>query len=663
MKPKYLVIAGVVIAAGAVAVFGVTMWRSHKASHQEERNYRKAVSLRDAARYEEALAVIDANAPWRRISREGTGTDAEKWVGLEIEVLTHMRQIPRLLWLYEHFPERFSRYEEASLLAGRALMQMRDGKALTRLRGVWRGQETQKAAWLALDVDRALFEGRRGDALALLQSRAFSGPEDCGRLARLALLQAKDLPKAWAYLQKAFEADPKNPDIRSFRGQILETAGRPREARVEYVAAHLTDPSDPLLRDQLGEFYCRHGNYGLALQTWAGGLAPPSFPFFWVKTWFWSRVASPVAVRWDSVARPEGELRPLLDYLLALPEDRCWDEKSFQGVAGASYLERGRQEVFWLRLLQLLQDGREEKAAELLDLNPFRDRSWHPDIEEALGRVLKYRRSRSFGSSHGSPFVSGPAAEKVRHQFFEELDRLTERRNIETKGGANVSEGLKRLLLSEEAFAAVFLAGGWTEAALRLHRTEVIPPGFPGWVAYGLTQGLRFNRGVPQALAFAQRQPSTPPLDLLKGELWLARGDLAEARRQLGPLERENTDLGYRAAWLLSLANLDRGDGEAARQRVLENPGLAKSVTGQEVLARIALWEGRRGEAEWIYRAIVKVSAEAKAYLARQAFQARNWRDARRFTLELMETFPDNVQVRANLDAISKAEAGQKNGI
>jgi len=663
VKLKYLVIAGVVVVVGAAGVFGVRAWRSHTISHQAERNYQKALRLCDAGRYGEALTVIDANTPWRRLSGEGPKAGAERWVDLEVEALARLRQVPRLLWLYSRFPERFLRSEEASLLAGRALMQMREEERFSRLRGAWQGQETQKAAWLALDADRALSEGRRGDALELLQSRSFSGPEDCGRLARLALLHAKDLPRAWGYLQKAFAADPKNPDVRSFRGQVLEAAGRVEEARVEYVAAHLADPSDPLLRDQLGEFYRRWGNYDLALRTWAGGLTPPSFPFLWVKTWFWNRVASPAAVKWDSTAPPEGELRPLLDYLLALPEGRYWDEGAFEKVAGAGWLGQRRQEVFWLRLLQLLRDGKEEEAIHLLDLNPFHDRSWRPEIEGAIAKVLRYRKTRSFRPFREFPSVSGPIAGRVRHQLFEELDRLTDRRRVGTKGAGGVPEALARLILSEEAFAAVFLAGGWTEAALHLHRAKEIPPEFPAWVAYGLTQGVRFNRGVPQALEFAQRQPSTPPLDLLKGELWLESGDLAEARRQLEPLRRGGSDLGYRAAWLLSLASLGRGEGEAARRYVLENPRLARGVTGQEVLAKVALWEGRQGEAERIYRAIAEDSAEAKAYLARRAFQAQDWREARRLTLELMDTFPANLQVRANLKAIAQAEAKRRGGM
>lgn len=35
MKPKYLAIAGAVVAVGAAAAFGVRMWRSRTASHPE----------------------------------------------------------------------------------------------------------------------------------------------------------------------------------------------------------------------------------------------------------------------------------------------------------------------------------------------------------------------------------------------------------------------------------------------------------------------------------------------------------------------------------------------------------------------------------------------------------------------------------------------------
>src|SRR5207248_2058510 len=140
--------------------------------------------------------------------------------------------------------------------------------------------------WFELDVDALLRRGRRAEAAALLNSQSFSGAADCGRLARLAMLNTPaNLKAAWDYLDRAFALDPHNPEVRLFRGEILDGVGRHDPAKVEYLAALEADPDNPFIRDQLAEFYRRAGSYDLAMITWASGLTNNSATdLIWLKT-------------------------------------------------------------------------------------------------------------------------------------------------------------------------------------------------------------------------------------------------------------------------------------------------------------------------------------------------------------------------------------------
>lgn len=97
-------------------------------------------------------------------------------------------------------------------------------------------------------------------------------------------------------------------------------------ARVEYVAAHLTDTSNPLYRDQLAEFYRRYDRLDLAVQTWGQDLDDRSADFIWLKALFWSKVATPTSLDSATPADLYGALAPLVMYLQDLPQHTFWDE-------------------------------------------------------------------------------------------------------------------------------------------------------------------------------------------------------------------------------------------------------------------------------------------------------------------------------------------------
>jgi hypothetical protein len=212
---------------------------------------------------------------------------------------------------------------------------------------------------------------------------------------------------------------------------------------------------------------------------------------------------------------------------------------------------------------------------------------------------------------------------------------------------------------SKEAFAAVFMAGGWVEAALQLHTLPVLPDNFPGWVAYGLTESLRFNRGNKAALTFAARQKSSPGMDLLTAELLIADGNTAAGLTKLEALASTDSDIGFRAAWLLVLARLDQHNIKGAHDVLAHQPKLQNSLTGKEIDARIALAEGDAEKANRIYVTLGEESTEAMAYLASKAYREKEWKTARKLTEKLIQKLPDRMELRANLKAIAKAEGAK----
>jgi Flp pilus assembly protein TadD len=553
-----------------------------------------------------------------------------------------------LLAIDSRWPESIAANEDASLLVARAQLDSGHDEEAQKLVAKWANRSARPEIWFVLQVDALLARKKRSQAVALLQSRSFSGPADCTRLLRLALLSVDDLPAAWGYLAQAYALDPRNTDVRSFRAQILERIGKRPLARVEYVAAYVAAPTNPMLGDQLAEFYRRGGDYDDALDTWAGESSKPLFDFIWIKAWFWSHVARPT-----KLPAPRGdELGALVKLLGGLPAGGFWNAARFEATASAKGYPGQQQEIFWLGLLEMLRDHDEKGAAEALRLNSPRTQSWQPDLETALRRILSYRTDGVL-NPRNQPILTLSAPADQLHPFFVELDTLA---HAEREGQLTMPPEMERLLHGDAAFAAAMLATGWSEAALNLWAPTGNCHGWPDYFAYGYTQALRVNRGIEPALAFAQKQAGTPALNLLIGELQLAEGKTGEGRQTLLALATLDSDVGYRAAWLLGVAALAQGQPQEAARLVNAQSRLLASVTGRELLARVALAEGRVAEAEKDYAELAPESAEAKVYLARQAFSHRDWSEARRYTNELLALFPDELELRANLDAIDRAE-------
>ena len=174
---------------------GLLAWRDHVVKAQEARSYKTAEELIAQGRSVDALAVISQQAPTIKSKREETFA---KWSALEIAALSQMGHLPRILALYDRAPQHFQNQELATLQVARAIWHAGDFEAFDKLRAEWKGRESAAANWFELEVDALLLRGENETAITLLDSRTFPGAADCGRLARLASINAPaDSKAAW----------------------------------------------------------------------------------------------------------------------------------------------------------------------------------------------------------------------------------------------------------------------------------------------------------------------------------------------------------------------------------------------------------------------------------------------------------------------------------
>lgn len=650
MKRVWIFLIVGLLVAGGGGFLGLRAWRRHVVTRQDNLAYQAAVNALNSRRYTDAYAIQSGRIP---------NPSPHPWDRIELDALIGMRQLPKLVALYERSPERILANEEASILVARAYLHARKPKELAALRERVAGKDKGSLAWFLLDADTLLIGEKPKEARKLLDSRKFEGTNDVPRLVRIALLDAgKPLTNSWNRLAEAMALDSRNTEVRSFRAQILEQIGRHELARVEYVAAHVADPANPILRDQLAEFYRRRGAYEMAMATWKDALKPPTLDYIWLKAWFWNRMAVPIQFDWNGTNPPAGDLSTLVDVLRATPPGQFFDPAQFNALPNARKLGVERQEVHWLQLCQHLLHHADGPALDQIRFSRFIPTSWNPDLDRALAQVLAFRLSTNGAfNAPGLQFTASTTPATNRHQLLIQLDQIA----FEQRSGRRpaVPADLARFLKSPAGPASVFLAAGWREAALGLVQLDQFPADAPEWAVYGFAQALRMNRTVKLALAFLDTRANTPVLTALKGELLLADKQVEPGLNLLQSIANGTTEAAYRAAWLTTLAELDRNKTAAARQRLGVNPRFAESTAGREILARIALAETNSPEATRIYTSIAKDSAEARTFLARAAFAAKDYPTARKYTEELIALFPDELQLRANLETILKAEAGR----
>lgn len=655
-------------AAVAILLAGIVFFKKKSVSKPpafdevtESVDFGKMQELTKEGHYREALDIFHSHE--HQISAKTAF--GQKWYRLLGELYAKTDQFGALVGLYEAYPFIFEGDEKGSSVIAYGYILARRSQDYWTIRETWRDRATLLDTWMVLDVDALLLDGKKEEALKLLKSRRFEGKHDIDRLVRLALFYVVENPKlAWDYLSEAYNLDPQNPDIMSYRGKLLESMGQSSLALYEYMEAVRAKPENLFLRDQLAEFYMRQSQVALALSVWLETLSKPSLDLIWVKVLFWSKVITPVGFDWTKAVQPTSDDKPFIEYLASLPNGVFWDEAAFEKLSNQQKYLRTLQVTFWLRLLESLKQQDEDAARKLLGFNLFSSNSMNPSLERALKQTANYRKTGFLNSEtsqlKADESIPGPQnrnkTEKKqitseKETFFNELNSWAEE---EKKNNSTdvVPPGVSNLLKSEEGFSALFLSAGWLEAALQLHKISVLPEDFPEWVAYGLTQAIRINRSSEQALDFALKQKKTAPLSILIAELYMAVKKPDEALSILEPFAKDPSYIGYQSSWLIYLIYVDKRQYEKAKEVINANPKLADDVLGKEALARLALLEGDITLADNLYSQLEDKSPEAVSYLARKAFSDKDWVRAQELTQKLILLYPDDPTLRDNLNKI-----------
>ncbi len=97
-------------------------------------------------------------------------------------------------------------------------------------------------------------------------------------------------------------------------------------------------------------------------------------------------------------AKVRQKLKPLIEYLINLEPGEFWNQREFNHLSNANKYLKNQQETFWLKLLHALKNQQEKEALNLLKYNPFTTKSWFPELEIALKRILIYRQTGTLKS-------------------------------------------------------------------------------------------------------------------------------------------------------------------------------------------------------------------------------------------------------------------------
>jgi thioredoxin-like negative regulator of GroEL len=644
---------GVAVLLLVCALAGAWGWREAAARAAVARTLAAAERAVAGSRWTEARAILEDQA--RRRGRPAEAASARRWVELEYRVAGGLRDFATMEALVARDASLAGLDEDAALWLWRMRRVAGDEAAAETVRALWRGREKMPVAWTCAEVDALWASGRREAARELI-GKAKGGadrPDSVPLWLREAMLGA-DATARFEALATAYRLDPANADLRGLRAVLLERSGQPAYARVDYVAALVSDPANPLRRDDLASFYLRQGDLVTAVETWREGLAEKSPDFLWVRAAFWGRVAGmPFA---PEVARlAENRKGRFAGWLALLPPGRFWDEAGYAALHLPVAHAQSEPAVFWLRLLEQLRGGDWAAAGDMMSAAPTTAAASDPGLLAALRTTAAVRQGTA-PSATGLAWPGASAVEADAHRWWKVVAAAL-------RGDPKAGEEFAAVAAGPQAAAAALLAAGWTGPALELADWAAAGKAeTPGWVRFGLLEARRLVRGPADALAWGETLPEYPQTDYAVAALKLAAGR-ADAEPALRRLAARKDDTGFAAGWLLATWLLERGRSEEAAELVAADPALAGSPEGAGLRARAALAAGRKNEARSLFEPLADTSLEAGAWLAREAFAAGDLAEARRLTEFWSARYPDDLQLRANLAAIAAVEQAKAGAV
>ncbi|MBB5351570.1 putative Zn-dependent protease [Haloferula luteola] len=618
------------LAAIVLAILGTGGFYLHRQSTQKAAQVARqgvvdqARKLLQTENPGEALKLLQAH-----FKADLAFSDMAEWPSLMVNAAAESRDYGQLESLVGRYPFTLRECESAALWWMRMKLHRGQWDTALPVLELWPPEKRQQPhAWKLLEADQCIHDGRRREARESLDTWKAEGNDEVNRQLRLALLADKDPATVTRALNAAFAENPQSVDLRATAAGYLESFGRLSDARREYIAAYLLEPSNPLHGEQLARFYLRTRALPQAIETWRQTYEKTGDVRSWFNDWFWERVTQsrgqPLAPRagewWGGVA---------LD-LANTPIDAFLPENFLTPNAEAPAILADNEAFQWLTILEQIRTGQEAAARATLDAIKLAPDSTARDLQTLLSALLDWRA----GASWPAEFTL--STDRLNHRFFATLANL--------KPGQSPS--LETFLRSSAAPAALILAQGWTGAADRL----LAPADFPlaadlptelDWLPYALTKMRTRQAGAEMALQVAAQYPNDLAVQGLAGELLLSLGKTDEGLAQLESVASDTQGPGTRANYLLALAELERRDWKAFDARLAARTDLADSVGGRELTARAALARKDPDTALAIYQGLGTDSIEGLVYRFREALAADQRDTARTLLQDLLRLAPN----------------------
>lgn len=616
-------------------------------THDKEKTLREDTDLVEASKLILLNQPLDAMTLIKKYSNkiDLETPKGKAWLNLLVKASVLLPDNDQLVHIFDYHPDALKGNEKGALSLANIFLADKDFVRYEHLRAFYKKEETMPNEWLILDADSLILQGKPEAAIALLETRYFEGEDDTPRLLRLALLHSNQHPKfAWDYLNQALKKDPKNPDISLFRARLLESSGKNDIAEAEWSRVANQPHTPAWIKEETLDYQLRNHQYKKALNLIETNLSLNMKDSLVLKALFLSKVIEPLPFNFKTKGPS------LYSYIANLPEAKFWDESTYTAKADLSGDKKQalaeEQAAYWLVLLQNLKDSRQEDAYTLLEHPTFQGPFWDKELAHQIKSVIHYRLKGSF--------LPAEETDKNSPEFFKELNSYAK--------GVTPSSHVQELLSGPEAYSALFLARGWDEAAIKLHVLNSLPDETPEWIAPLYIKVLRENRGIKEALRYANLQRQTATVRLAKAKLLLEDKQFDEGESELESLASLSGFATFRGDEPKMAASIlaERLFNKKAWSRVKEvldlQPTFKKSPKGQEILARIALEEHDENEAEQIYAGIVTDSSEAKSFLAKKAFAVGDYRKAYLLTEALLKSDPHNKILKDNLNLLLKSQ-------
>lgn len=610
-----------------------------------KKEYYAAIEHMKNKRYKETFMIIRKNSNLINDEIE----EQRKWFSLLVDVSAELNEVKQLAQLFEYDPNLFLDHEKASLeLAGYFLLTGKSQQFET-LRQKWLGRESQEWAWINSDVEHLVLEGKRDEAIRLINSKAFFGKDEEQRLLLLSMLYAHENPeKSFNYLEEILKQNPKNISALSFRASLYEKMDDQDNAFQDHLMALIINPYHSIARSKLANYYFKKSEYSKAIDLYENSMDHLNLTDqLLLKLLFWNKLYKPIDFDWGAVPIPQTSLKPFLQYLTELKEGQFWNNVAFNLLPNQrEFLQL--QESYWLQLLAYLSNGNEFDAENLLNENLVQEQSWNKNLEIFLKTILDYRKNESLAYLAKNPLLIANNFDESQSNFIIRLHEFA--KASEEDKNFTLPEEYRLLLKGPLAFPIVFISLGWNEAALQLQPSPLIPHSYPDWIAISYAEVIEKNRNANEALHFLSQQKARDDIEVAKLRLKMSL-NLEPEENLLSSLHKYTQypgKVGFEASKLTALIHLSNEHYKEAELVVTNNKILRRHPDGGEIIAKIALAEGDFQKANLIYSATENLSLEAQSFLARRAFSEKNWPKAKELTLNLLKKEPNNPVLQKN---------------